>query len=370
MTDVTRVIAYFLDFIALLRREGFAVAPEQTMSWLAGIALLGPESIEDIRRAARAILAPQPERFAEFDALFDAHFLGAVMPGWQTEASEEEPLKAAEDASMGPEPLFGEDLSESGAQATSAERLLARRFGPTDPNDTLRAFARALPERLPRRPGYRWRPSHHGPGTDARRMFREAMRHAGEFLRLRKRQRRLRQRRVVLLIDVSGSMKERTEQHLAFGHALVRAADAAEVFTMGTRLTRITRPLRLRNRDQALAAASFLVADWDGGTRIGEALQAFLAVPRFAALARGAALVVLSDGLERGDPSAMADAIARLARLCWRIIWLTPLAADPAFEVRTAGLVAARPYLDRLADGSSIDSICANVLNLAKEAAR
>jgi uncharacterized protein with von Willebrand factor type A (vWA) domain len=195
------------------------------------------------------------------------------------------------------------------------------------------------------------------------------MRNAGEFIRLRRRKRRLRQRRIVVLIDVSGSMKERTQAHLAFAHALVRAADTVEVFTMGTRLTRITRPLRLRNREQALGTASLLVADWDGGTRIGDALNAFLAVPRFAALARSAALIVLSDGLERGDPTAMADAVARLARLAWRIIWLTPLAADPNFEARTAGLVAARPFLDKLADGGSIDSICNNVLEMASEAA-
>jgi uncharacterized protein with von Willebrand factor type A (vWA) domain len=172
-----------------------------------------------------------------------------------------------------------------------------------------------------------------------------------------------------VLIDVSGSMKERTQSHLAFAHALARAAASVEVFTMGTRLTRVTRPLRLRNREQALATASLLVADWDGGTRIGDALNAFLAVPRFAALARGAALVVLSDGLERGDPTAMADAVARLARIAWRIIWLTPLAAHPGFEARTAGLVAARPYLDKLGDGGSIDSICTNVLDMASEAA-
>jgi uncharacterized protein len=200
-------------------------------------------------------------------------------------------------------------------------------------------------------------------------MFRDAMRNAGEFIRLRRRRRRLRQRRIVVLIDVSGSMKERTPAHLAFAHALTRAAASVEVFTMGTRLTRISRPLRRRNREQALAAASLLVADWDGGTRIGDALNAFLAVPRFAALARGAALIVLSDGLERGDPTAMADAVARLARLAWRIAWLTPLAADPAFEARTAGLVAARPYLDKLGDGGSIGSICDNVLDLASEAA-
>ncbi len=369
MTDAADPIVHFLDFTALLRRAGFAIAPEQTMTWLAAIELLGPQEIGDIRRAARATLAPPPERFAEFDALFDAHFLGIVVPGLEGEPSDEEPIRAAEDSSIGPEPIFGDETRESGAKATAAEKLSARRFPPEDEGETLRRFARRVPARVPLRRGYRWRSARGGPGTDTRRMFRDAMRHAGEFVRLRHRRRRLRQRRIVVLIDVSGSMKERTQAHLAFAHALVRAADSVEIFTMGTRLTRITRPLRLRNREQALGTASLLVADWDGGTRIGDALNAFLAVPRFAALARGAALIVLSDGLERGDPTAMADALARFARLCWRIIWLTPLAADPGFEARTAGLVASRPYLDRLADGGSIDSICANVLDMASEKA-
>jgi uncharacterized protein len=369
MTDTTRPIARFLGFTGLLRRAGFAVAPEQTMAWLAAIELLGPRGVGDIRRAARATLAPPPERFAEFDALFDAHFLGVIVPGLKGEPSDEEPIRAAEDSSIGPEPIFGEETRESGAKATAAERLSARRFAPGDEGETLRRFARALPARVPRRRGYRWRSARGGPNADARRMFRDAMRHAGEFVRLHRRRRRLRQRRIVVLIDVSGSMKERTQSHLAFAHALVRAADAVEVFTIGTRLTRISRPLRLRNREQALATASLVVADWDGGTRIGDALNAFLAVPRFAALARGAAIVVLSDGLERGDPTAMGDAVAHFARLAWRIIWLTPLAADPAFEARTAGLVAARPYLDKLGDGGSLEAVCANVLDLATEKA-
>src|SRR4029077_17850308 len=174
--------------------------------------------------------------------------------------------------------------------------------------ETLRRFSRALPAHAPRRRGYRWRAARGGHKTDARRMFRDAMRNAGEFVRLRYHRRRTRQRRIVLLIDISGSMKERTKMHLAFAHALARAAEKAEVFTMGTRLTRITRAFRLRNREHALTAASNLVVDWDGGTRIGEALGAFLAIPRFSALARGAALVVLSDGLERGDPGPMREA--------------------------------------------------------------
>jgi uncharacterized protein len=364
--DALRPVAHFLGFGALLRRQGFAIAPEQTMTWLAAIELLGPRNIADIRRAAHATLAPQPERLAEFDALFDAYFLGVLDTALELEPSEHEAPRAADDSIGGPEPLFGDATHESGAKATGAERLSARRFAAGDERETLHRFARALPPRVPRRRGYRWRPARRGPNVDVRRMFRDAMRNAGEFVRMRRRKRRLRQRRIVVLIDVSGSMKERTQAHLAFAHALARAADHVEVFTIGTRLTRITRALRLKGRERALTAASLLVADWDGGTRLGEALGAFLAIPRFSALARGAALVVLSDGLERGDPSAMRDAVAHFARIAWRIVWLTPLAADPGFEPRTAGLVAARPFLDQLGDGGSIDKICAHVLQLAE----
>src|SRR6204780_5855200 len=168
MTETTATIAHFLGFTALLRRSGFAVAPEQSMAWLTAIELLGPGEIGDIRRAARATLAPPPERFAEFDALFDAHFLGSVVPGLEGEPSDEEPIRAAEDSSIGPEPLFGDETRESGAQATTAERLSARRLAPADDGETLRRFARALPARVPRRRGYRWRSARGGPGTDAR----------------------------------------------------------------------------------------------------------------------------------------------------------------------------------------------------------
>jgi uncharacterized protein len=366
MTEMTGPTARFLEFTAMLRRAGFALAPEQTMAWLAAIELLGPTGVDDVRRAARATLAPPPERFAEFDALFDAHFLGALHPSETSQPTDEAPLQAAEDGAGGLEPIFGEETRESGARATPAERLSARHFEVETEDVTLRRFARALPARVPRRRGYRWRASRGGPRADARRMFRDAMRNAGEFVKLRRRRRRLRPRRIVVFVDISGSMKERTQSHLAFAHALTRAAAAVEVFTIGTRLTRITRTLRLRNRAQALVTASSLVADWDGGTRIGDALNAFLAVPRFAALARGAALVVLSDGLERGDPAAMGEAVARFSRIAWRTVWLTPLAGDPGFAPRTAGLSAARPFLDELGDGGSLAGICAHVLNLAK----
>ena len=172
---------------------------------------------------------------------------------------------------------------------------------------------------------------------------------------------------MLLLIDVSGSMKEQTDSTLRFAHSLAQATDRFEVFTLGTRLTRITRALRRRRADQALSLASSLVSDWDGGTRLGDALQAFLSVPRFAGFSRGALVVVLSDGLERGDPAAFVDAMARLSRLAWAVLWLSPLATSSDYTPETSALQAVLPYIDRLGDGSSAASLCREVLQLKGE---
>jgi len=150
---------------------------------------------------------------------------------------------------------------------------------------------------------------------------------------------------------------------------LLQAAPNVEVFTFGTRLTRVTRPLRLKRREQALNAAAHLVSDWDGGTRIGDALQAFLAVPRFAGYARGAAVVVISDGLERGDVSALRDAVARLSRRAWRLSWLTPLATGPGFRPQTEALIAIERFVDDLHDGGSSRAVVSHILSLGERRA-
>jgi uncharacterized protein len=179
--------------------------------------------------------------------------------------------------------------------------------------------------------------------------------------------RRSRPRPILLMIDVSGSMKQRSDANLAFAHALMQAAPRVEIFTFGTRLTRLTRTLRRKNRDQALAEAASAVSDWDGGTRIGDALQAFLAVPRFATYGRAASVVIVSDGLERGDPTAMIQAIERVAARAWRIDWLSPLAASSDYRPETEALAAVRPLLGALVNGDSTQSLCQHVLALASK---
>ncbi len=357
-----RPLAPFMAFAQTLRAAGFAVAPEQVRALIAAVGLLGPKSLRDIRRAAHATLGPSPERREEFDALFDEIFLGHMLTA---EAfGEPEDMPAAYDAGEFEMMPDAAEEDPSGADASVAERLFARRFD-GDESEALRAFARAVPVALPRR---RARRMTGGKGrlADPRRAFREMMRKDGEMTRLPRRIRQLRQRRVLLLVDVSGSMKAGTDGALRLCHALVQAAEQVEVFTLGTRLTRVTRALKHRSRDQALALASGLVADWDGGTRLGEALQVFLSVPRFAGFARGALVVVLSDGLERGGSEALISAMERLRGLAWSVLWLTPLAADRAYRAETGALKAILPLIDRLGNGATPQAIAAEVLGFAK----
>ncbi len=361
---VPRAVYPFFTFPALLRANGFAVAPEQTATFIEAIELLGPRSIDDIRRAGRAILAPPPERIAAYDALFDAHFLDGAMTLDGEMEGETDAIKVQEDQSGFDPPELSGEVNEAGQTAVGAEALTARQFAPVSDGAALRRLAKSLPLRVPRRRGYRFRLARRGTRIDLRRALKTAVRNDGEIMALPQLKRRARPRRVLCLIDVSGSMKERTDAHLRLAHAIAQALPMVETFTFGTRLTRVTRALKLKRRDQALATAADLVSDWDGGTRIGDALQAFLAVPRFAGYARGAIVLVISDGLERGDPAAMRDAVARLSRRAWRLSWLSPLAIGREFKPETEALKAIMPFLDDLSDGSSIDAITTHILRL------
>jgi uncharacterized protein len=366
--QLPRAARVFVSFVALLRANGFSVAPEQTTAFLAAIGLLGPRSLEHIRLAGLATLAPPPERRATYDRLFDIHFRGSEAIE-RAEGEDEEIVRLQEEGRGGDEPPLADEANESGLAAARAEALVERRFAQVSTNDALRRLQRQASARLPRRRGHRRRRARRGPFADLRRTLRDSVRNDGEVLRLGRLRRRTRPRKMLLLIDVSGSMKARTEENMKLAHALSQATPNVEVFTFGTRLTRVTRPLRLKRREQALNAAAHLVSDWDGGTRIGDALQAFLAVPRFGGYARGAAVVVVSDGLERGDLAALRDAVAKLSRRAWRVSWLTPLATAPGFRPQTEALIAIQRFVDDLVDGGSSEAVVSHLLSLGRRGA-
>ncbi|WP_432816698.1 vWA domain-containing protein [Sulfitobacter sp. JB4-11] len=357
----------FVEFAAILRSHGFAVAPDQTIGFIEAIGLLGPRDLGDIHAAGLAMLAIPPERAEEYDALFRAYFAGQAVAA-PASGDEEDALEVHEPQGRRQEVDVPEDESEVGGEAVAAERLSHREFAEMDEDAILQHFRRMAPPRLPRRKSYRRAPSNHGDRLNMRQTLREAVRRDGEVFTLHRARRKTRQRRIILLIDVSGSMQERTDAMLRFAHTLAQSADRFEAFTFGTRLTRVTAALRISQRPEALGRVGELVADFDGGTRIGDALGAFLNVPRFAGFARGAAVLVLSDGLERGDPTEMIHAVQRLSRLAWRLDWISPLAGDAGFAPRTEALQAVLPWIDSLSDGSSLDAIASHVLTLGSAA--
>jgi hypothetical protein len=191
--------------------------------------------------------------------------------------------------------------------------------------------------------------------VDPHRTLRATLRALGEPARLARRRPRRRPRRLVLLLDVSGSMAPYADALLRFGHAAVRVRPAStEVFTLGTRLTRVTAALRLADPDAAVREAGAQVPDWRGGTRLGGTLNAYLRAFGHRGMARGALVVVCSDGWECGDAAQLGEAVGWLARLAHRVVWVTPHAGRPGFAPTAAGLAAALPHVDHLVAGHSL----------------
>ena len=187
--------------------------------------------------------------------------------------------------------------------------------------------------------------------------MRRALRTGGDPAVLARRERQVKQRRVVLLLDVSRSMTAYSRALLVFAHAALRTAPRWEAFCFGTRLTRLTRALATTDPDEALRRASDAALDWDGGTRIGESIQAFLDGYGHAGLARGAVVVVCSDGLDTGDPELLAEQMGRLRRLAHLVVWLNPLREDPRYEPLARGMAAALPHVDVFAAGHDLASL-------------
>lgn len=365
MTALPRAARPFAGFARHIRRFGFPIAGEQAIAFMQGVTLLGPRSMEDIRQAALATLAPPHDRIAEFDALFRGFFYGEATV--TVDLGNDDDTEIKDDDGVESQ---GEQLElrreESGESASALEQLGRRTF--QDDGETLNAFRRALPSALPQRRSFRPVRARSRGSLDLRRALRSIVRADGDVPAPPLRHRPTISRRLLILIDISGSMKLHTKDYLKLAHTAVQAADRVEVFTLGTRLTRITRALKVRDLDAALERTAALVDDWDGGTRIGPTLIAFLSVPRFAAFARGAAIVLLSDGLERGDHAEMETAMRRLGARAFRLSLCTPLAGDPRFRPQTAALKAILPSLDDLIDGSSISGLADFMLTLARPA--
>lgn len=382
MSDLATLAA---RFGALLRAGGLGVTPERSARFAGAVLLAEPRTVGELYWLARVTLVESQEQLDLFDRTFAQVFRGMAdvadfrgdapappaisprHPSRELSDSRRAMAQRGSDNSAGRRPLPSRDLGTRDADApaetlavtaSAQERLRRKDFAACTPEELalLRDLVASLRLVAPRRAARRTADHSSGRRLDVRRTLRRAHRTGGDPARRRYRRRLDKRRRVVLLADVSGSMEAYSRLYLHLLHGAVRGT-RAEAFVFATRLTRLTRALRTGRPDVALGRAVAAAPDWSGGTRIGAALKAFNDEHGRRGLARGAVLVIVSDGWERDDPALVRQEMARLDRLAHRIVWVNPRRAAEGYEPLTGGMAAALPYVDTFVAGHSLHAL-------------
>lgn len=362
MRDVTGVLAAdaaLLGFARTLRAAGVDADAERVHAFLSAVDVLRPEMRADVYWAGRLTLCGDRDDLERYERVFAAYFGGGGRTGRTASAPPPPRLRLVVGGGTGTAVRAerGHEAPPAASLASSAEVLRHRDVADLDAAERaqVRRLLAAFALRGAARRSARRSPAGRGE-VDPYRTVREMLRRGGEPARLRRHARTERPRRVVLLVDVSGSMSPYADALLRFAHAAARGR-RTEVFTIGTRLTRVTRELGHRDPDLAMAAVAAAVPDWRGGTRLGELLRAFLDRWGQRGMARGAIVVLLSDGWERGDPELLAAQMRRLQRLAHRVIWANPRKARPGYAPVAAGMAAALPSVDAFVEGHSLAAL-------------
>ncbi len=354
-----------MAFARVLRAAGLDVPAGSTVLFARALVAVGIAARADVYWAGRATLVRRPEDGPEYDRAFATFFDGTgFAPGNAPRL--EEVIVAFDrpgdrDAAEAPEPRVpepGTPLVQ--VRYSRAELLRTRDFATYTAAEHAEARRLLADLRLAGalRRSRRRRPSHRERGRpDLRRTVRRSLRAGGEPIERAYLAPTERPRRLVLLCDVSGSMEPYSRALVRFLHTVVIARGRVEAFALGTRLTRISRELSSRDPDAALAAAARSVADWSGGTRLGEGLRAFNDEWGMRGMARGAVVVIISDGWERGDAELLGEQMGRLHRVAHKVVWVNPLKASPGYAPLAAGMAAALPYVDDFVEGHSLASL-------------
>jgi hypothetical protein len=366
VADEAPFVRMLVDFGEELRRAGLALGSGDLLAYCGAMASLNPGDLLDLYWAGRTTLVTRRDHIPVYDRVFRSFFLdgGGEVP---------EPLKLAlktstiENQSVIEVPAtepgrLGKDEEEAklGLMASDIELWRHKSFAACT-DDELAALRRIMVRTRvipPRRRTRRTNPTSSGSRPDLRRTVRTTLRTHGEPSELFWRQRRLKMRPLVLILDVSGSMADYSRNLLQFAYSTRRAASRVEVFCFGTRLTRITRSLEKRRPDDALDDAARSVFDWEGGTRIGHAIDSFVREWGRRGMSRGAIVVICSDGLDRGDPALLAGAMERLSRLSHKVVWMNPHKGnDTDFQPTTLGMMVASPFIDLVLSGHDLASL-------------
>lgn len=392
------VLANLTVFGRRLREVGIPVGPDKTLDLLEALEAIGMERRADVYFAMRATVASRPEHMPIFDREFarfwddlrypapafeemqgreDEEAIGSAEPGASDDAEDGESAQG-EDTESGSashpgavderdDDAHNAETVDDNAMAFSAREALRKKdFAQftLEEMQEARKMIDAMTWRLGTRMTRRMRKAKYGELIDQRATMRSSLRQGGVPVELKWRKRTERMRPLVLICDISGSMDRYARMLLRFVHALEHGLDSVEVFVFGTRLTRITRELRRRDVDQAIADVVSSVDDWSGGTRIGEAVKTFNYQWSRRVLRSGATVVMISDGWDRGDPQLLGQEMARLQRSCRRLIWLNPLLGAPGYQPLTAGIHASLPYIDHFLPVHNVESLEALALLL------
>lgn len=350
-----------VGFTRVLYQAGLAVTTGRTAAYLEAVREIDVANPAQLYWAGRLTLCSEPDDLPRYDDAFASWF--ATTPPPRPATTGRQRPRQAIIAPLARQRGSGDEASENPGElrvaASDTEVLRHRDLGELSATERahlqeLLAIVRPEP---PMRPAVRHRPAPRG-RLDRRRVLRTMLAAGGEPARLNYTRRGRRPRRIVLLVDVSGSMTPYADALLRFAHVVTRrCATTTEVFTLGTRMTRVSRALRARDADIALAAASRAVPDWAGGTRLGETLRAFLDRWGQRGAARRAVVVVFSDGWERGDTALLTEQMARLHRLAHAVFWVNPHAGRDGYTPVQSGIAAALPYVNKLLAGHSLATL-------------
>lgn len=342
-------VVLIVSFVDALRQRGVSVSPEAVEELLRGTIRLG---MHELHLVGRCTLV---SRYSELE-IYDETFLRFFGDDEPDEATPGSIARALPEPRMASEPVADRDERIIGA-ASALELLREKRFSECSEAelDELAMLMTRLKFDVPSRKTRRHKAMKNG-RLDVQRTIKRSVRYGGEPFERKRRARSSRSRRVILIVDVSASMNTYTRMLMLFSHVVLRRVPGTEVFCFGTRLTRVTRSLRSDPR-AVLDRVADVVFDRAAGTRIGESLERFLRDYGHRGLARGAVVLVCSDGLERGDPAVLGAQMRHLRRLAYRVIWLNPLKADPRYQPAARGMAAALPSVDLLVGGQSLRSL-------------
>ncbi len=362
-------------FARILRGAGIDVPLDSVIVFVGALSKIGLENRDDVYWAAYATLIRRHEDTTIFDRAFAVFWDQLIAVDMASYEQQTESVTLLIDSEQ-------EDNDDSNADALEEdENTLALRFSSVETlrekdfavyTDTELREAEQFMSSLklagpPKRSLRLQKTNRKGSRHDIRRTMRAVLQNDGEPIERYWREPSTKLRRLVVLLDISGSMEPYARALLRFMHAAVVGRQRVEAFTLGTRLTRITRELANRDPDRALARTSAQVSDWSGGTRLGECLQNFNDNWGVGSLARGSIFVILSDGWDRGEPQVLAEQMLRLQRVAYRVIWVNPLKVSPGYAPLARGMAAAMPFIDDFVEGHSLEALRELTAVIARE---